>query len=126
MLNNCCETVNDFGIVPSPRLKNKKKVRNSEYVPRTFTPIYLKLFRMYSAKPHNKALGLALRKQRKKEGFSQEQLALRCNLDRTYISILELGTSSPTLDTIFSLCLGLNITLSQFAIEIENHLGNLS
>lgn len=81
---------------------------------------------MYSAKPHNKALGQALRKQRKKEGLSQEQLALRCNLDRTYVSILELGNSSPTFDTLLSLCRGLGIKLSQFATEIENQMGNIA
>ena len=73
-------------------------------------------------KNHNKAFGIALRELRKQKKLSQEVLALQCSLDRTYISLLELGTNSPTLDTIVILCDGLGITLVELATLISVHL----
>lgn len=57
--------------------------------------------------------GLAVRKQRKKIGISQEELAMRINTDgndtskyadQSYVSKIELGQSNVTLDTIQVLC----------------------
>lgn len=74
-------------------------------------------------KNHNKAFGAALRDFRKDRGLTQEALAFECHLDRTYISLLELGTSSPTLDTIMALCAALGISLTAFAARIEESIG---
>ena len=41
-----------------------------------------------------------LRAQRRRAGFSQEELAHRANLDRTYVSSLERASYSATLDVI--------------------------
>ncbi len=38
-----------------------------------------------------------LKEIRKEKGFSQEKLAYACEMDRTYISMIERGVSSPTL-----------------------------
>ena len=73
-------------------------------------------------KKQNKAFGRALREIRREKGYTQESLAFECGLDRTYISLLELGSNSPTLDTILSLCRALDTPLSAFAVRIENHL----
>lgn len=70
-------------------------------------------------KTHNKAFGEALRAFRKESGHTQETLAFECGLDRTYISVLELGTSSPSLNTMIALCPALGITLTQFAARID-------
>lgn len=70
-------------------------------------------------KNHNKAFGRALRSLRTERGLTQEALAFECGLDRTYISILELGNSSPTLDTLYALCQALGLTLDQLALHIE-------
>lgn len=49
------------------------------------------------------AFGEVLRECRAKAGFSQEELALKADLDRTYISLLERGLRQPTLETLFTL-----------------------
>jgi transcriptional regulator with XRE-family HTH domain len=51
----------------------------------------------------NKAFGLVVRGLRERARLSQEQLANLAGLHRTYISILERGARSPTLDTIVAL-----------------------
>ncbi len=52
--------------------------------------------------------GKVLKNLRLESGYSQEKLALDCELDRTYISMLERGKRQPTLKTIFTLCEKLN------------------
>lgn len=69
---------------------------------------------------HNLAFGITLRRQRKICNKSQEMLAFDAGLDRTYISLLELGQRSPTLNTIFKLCEALNITFSELAIQVDS------
>jgi transcriptional regulator with XRE-family HTH domain len=50
-----------------------------------------------------KAFGQALREIRNERGISQERLALECDLDRTYISLIERGVQSPTIRTVAKL-----------------------
>lgn len=50
---------------------------------------------------------------------SQEALAFDAGLDRTYISLLELGRKSPTLDTILALCQAMKLQFSELALEVE-------
>lgn len=68
---------------------------------------------------HNQAFGRVLRAERLAEGVSQEQLAFDAGLDRPYISLLELGQRSPSLDTLVALCRALKVTLSELAGRIE-------
>jgi len=68
---------------------------------------------------HNTAFGIFLRQQRKKHMQSQEALAFDAGLDRTYISLLELGRKSPTLDTILALCQAMKLQFSELALEVE-------
>jgi len=49
------------------------------------------------------AFGRVISNLRREAGLSQEELAYRCNLHRTYISQLERGLKSPTLTTISAL-----------------------
>jgi transcriptional regulator with XRE-family HTH domain len=49
------------------------------------------------------AFGEVLRDSRTKAGISQENLAFKADLDRTYISLLERGLRQPTLETVFRL-----------------------
>lgn len=70
-------------------------------------------------KQHNKAFGKALRSLRTTRGHTQETLAFEAGLDRTYVSLLELGSRSPTLDTIMLLCAALDVPFSQFASMVE-------
>lgn len=68
---------------------------------------------------YNRAFGKALRGFRKATKSTQDALASEAGLDRTYISLLELGQRSPTLDTLFALCRALNISLTEMAAAIE-------
>lgn len=70
-------------------------------------------------KQHNKAFGKALRALRTTRGHTQETLAFEAGLDRTYVSLLELGSRSPTLDTIMLLCGALNVSLPELAAMVE-------
>ncbi|NQX45486.1 helix-turn-helix transcriptional regulator [Paenibacillus tritici] len=53
--------------------------------------------------------------------MSQEDLAHECNVDRSYISMIEVGRNEPSVSKIFDLCKGLNIKPSDFfkLIEVE-------
>lgn len=66
------------------------------------------------------AFGIVLRKQRQSMGLSQEELAFRCDLDRTYISLLERGKRQPSLTTIINLAKSLNMPPSRLIQQVEH------
>lgn len=51
--------------------------------------------------------------------MSQEELAFRSGLDRTYISMLERGVHQPTITTLFALSKALNIKSSEMIKLVE-------
>jgi transcriptional regulator with XRE-family HTH domain len=55
------------------------------------------------------AFGLTLKNLRKSKGISQKKLAIESELERTYISMLERGIKSPTINTVFKLASSLEI-----------------
>jgi len=59
----------------------------------------------------NVAFGKHIARLRKMQEISQEELAFRCSVHRTYIGALERGEKSPTLNTIQKLAKGLNMSL---------------
>lgn len=59
-------------------------------------------------------------------GFSQEKLSFEAGMDRSYISLLERGHKSPTLDTVFSLCSALDIPFDQLARLLQARLEELN
>ncbi len=61
------------------------------------------------AKTVAEAFGQILRDCRDKAGVSQEELAGRADVDRTYISLLERGLRQPTLGTLFRLSRALGV-----------------
>ncbi len=63
--------------------------------------------------------GDVLRELRKKCEISQEKLAQECDLDRTFISLLERGKRQPSLTTIFKLSSVLGIPASKFVKIVE-------
>jgi transcriptional regulator with XRE-family HTH domain len=65
------------------------------------------------------AFGQVLRHLRKEKRLSQEELAHRSNLDRTYISLLERGLRQPSLSSIFQLSNSLGISPSEIVSEVE-------
>ncbi|MGY8164730.1 helix-turn-helix domain-containing protein [Klebsiella pneumoniae] len=56
--------------------------------------------------------GQLVRKYRKERNMSQEQLALLCNMDRSYLGRIERGEVNPTLEKIYEISDALNISAS--------------
>jgi transcriptional regulator with XRE-family HTH domain len=57
-----------------------------------------------------KAFGKVLRRQRKLVGLTQEALGLEAQLERNFVSLLELGQRQPSLGTIFKVAGPLQIS----------------
>lgn len=55
------------------------------------------------------AFGRAVRDIRLERCLSQEALALRCDLDRTYVSGIERGVRNPSLTNILKIASALNV-----------------
>jgi transcriptional regulator with XRE-family HTH domain len=58
------------------------------------------------------ALGKAIREIRLAAGVSQEELAARCGLDRTYLSGVERGVRNPTVSVVEKIASGLGVSLA--------------
>lgn len=65
------------------------------------------------------AFGLALRELRADRQFSQDALAASAGLDRTFISLLEVGQRSPTLTTLSKICTALSVPMSALIWRME-------
>ena len=63
--------------------------------------------------------GQAVRKIRRDQGISQEELAERCGLHRTYISDVELGKRNVSLENIERIAISLNISLVELFWEVK-------
>lgn len=64
--------------------------------------------------------GKILQTKRQESGLSQEQLAQQCNLDRTYISLLERGLRQPTITSLFNISKVLGIKASELLKLLED------
>jgi len=71
----------------------------------------------------DQAFGQALRGLRTRRKWSQTDLALRAEVDRNYISLIELGKNSPSLRMVFKLCDALDIAPSELVRDVEARLG---
>ncbi len=67
----------------------------------------------------DKSFGNVLRRLRTEKGFSQESFGYKVDLHRTYISQLERGLKSPSLNTLSRICNALEITMSEFLTIVE-------
>ena len=74
-------------------------------------------------KQPNIAFGKVLRRLRIELGLSQEALALSAELQRNYISLMELGQNQPTITTIFKLADALDIKPSKLMDLVEKEVG---
>jgi transcriptional regulator with XRE-family HTH domain len=63
-----------------------------------------------------------LRQLRERAGLSQEALATKSGLDRTYISLLERGQRQPTLKTLARLAEALDTSLVNISKKVEDRL----
>ena len=67
----------------------------------------------------DQALGQALRKLRTERGWSQSELALRVEMDRNYLSLIELGRSSPSVRMLLRLCMALDVRAAEVLDDVE-------
>ena len=70
----------------------------------------------------DQAFGQALRSLRTKRKWSQTDLALRAAVDRNYVSMIELGKSSPSLGMIYRLCDALDIRPSDILKDVDKRM----
>jgi transcriptional regulator with XRE-family HTH domain len=68
------------------------------------------------------AFGRAIRELRRDSGIAQERLAFEADVDRGYMSGLERGLHSPTLDTIMKLLWKLDVSFMYFSVVFEREL----
>lgn len=73
----------------------------------------------------NKVIGRVLLRYRTKAKLSQEELAYKAGIHRTYVSQIERGLKSPTLSVLFEISKALNTTASNLLIEVEYEINDL-
>lgn len=64
-------------------------------------------------------LGMRIRYYRKERHITQEKLAEICNLHPTYIGQLERGEKNATIESIYRIAKGLNISISELLENME-------
>jgi len=69
------------------------------------------------------ALARKLRELRLKEGITQERLAFLAGLHPTYISMLENGRKSPTIDALGRIARALGVSISSILASAERSCG---
>ena len=65
------------------------------------------------------ALAIEIKLRRQQLGLSQEDLAGHCQLDRPYISLIEVGRKQPTLSVLLRLADGLQCSLADFMGSVQ-------
>ncbi|WP_109354757.1 helix-turn-helix domain-containing protein [Sphingorhabdus sp. EL138] len=60
-----------------------------------------------------KRVGLLVREQRRQRGWSQEELADRADLHRTFISSIERGIKNATINSVHTLATAMGLTVSE-------------
>lgn len=69
-----------------------------------------------------KIVGDVISKFRKEKGISQEVLSGLADIGRTHLSAIERGERKPTLETLYKICVALDVKMSEVIIEIEQSL----
>jgi transcriptional regulator with XRE-family HTH domain len=75
--------------------------------------------------PLLKELGERLQKRRQELGLSQEELCVRIEMNRTYLSDIERGVGNVSILLLFKLSKALRIELSQLLKNIEQAVESL-
>lgn len=65
------------------------------------------------------ALAIELKTRRQELGLTQEDLAARAELDRPYISLIEVARKQPTLSVLYRLSAALELPLGTFMARVE-------
>lgn len=70
----------------------------------------------------SKIVGSVIAEFRKRKGISQEVLSGLSDIGRTHLSAIERGERKPTLETLYRICVALDVKMSEIVIEIESRL----
>ncbi len=70
--------------------------------------------------PTAKRIGEIVRQLRALEGISQEELAGRCGIHRTYLGSIERGEKSISVEMALKLCAGLGVSLLDFLARFDD------
>jgi transcriptional regulator with XRE-family HTH domain len=65
------------------------------------------------------ALAVEIKLRRAELGFTQEALAFEADLDRPFISLIEVGRKQPSLSVLNALASGLSLGLGEFMLRVE-------
>jgi transcriptional regulator with XRE-family HTH domain len=65
------------------------------------------------------ALGSAIRRCRRERGISQEELAHRSEIDRSYMSSIERGGQNPGIVSVARIAQAMEMTLTELMAEAE-------
>ena len=65
-------------------------------------------------------LGEELRQRRLAAGLSQEQLADKAGIDRTYVSLLERDERIPTVNVLIGVCRAMGVRASDVLAKVED------
>lgn len=74
--------------------------------------------------PTDVVFGQVLQELRRRRGLSQEQLGFESGYHRTYVSLLERGKKSPSLNAVFRLARALRVLPSTMLRSVEVRLGD--
>ena len=66
----------------------------------------------------DQAFGQALRSLRTKRKWTQTDLALRADVDRNYVSLIELGRNSPSVRMLMRLCMALDVRAADLLDDV--------
>jgi len=64
-------------------------------------------------------LGRNVREWRKRRGMSQEELALECDMKRSYVSDIERGTRNPSIKALARLAIALKVE-PEMLVRLKN------
>ncbi len=67
-------------------------------------------------------VGKVIAMYRKKRGVTQEVLSGLADIKRTHLSAIERGERKPTLETLYRICSGLDVRMSDLVRSIEDEL----
>jgi len=72
------------------------------------------------------ALALEVKVRRRELDLTQEDLAARCELDRPFISLIEVGKKQPTISVLYRIAVALELTFAEFCERVDVRYGKLS
>jgi len=65
------------------------------------------------------ALAIEVKARRLELQLTQEDLAGRCELDRPFISLIEVGRKQPTISVLYKISAALELTFGEFCDRVE-------